>query len=341
MGSEIDGSIPIDRRKWMAKKTNCNMYKGSWRYDKSYPMYHSSACPFIRPEFACLKYGRPNHRYLKYRWQPTQCDIPRFDGKNLLRRLRGKRVMYVGDSVSNNHWTSMVCLLHAAVPQSNITLSTADPISTVTFQDYGVSISIFRSPYLVDINKEKIGRVLKLNSLKKGKTWKKFDVLIFNTWLWWYRAGTSQPWDYIKYKNITVKDMNRMDAFRRGLMTWGNWVESNVNTSKTKVFFTGISPSHYNGREWNEPGVTNCANETRPLGGSTYPGGSPLALGVLKKVLSGMSKRVELLDITLLSQLRKDGHPSIYNKFRGMDCTHWCVAGVTDTWNQLLYSALL
>ncbi|KAL2898366.1 Protein trichome birefringence-like 2 [Bienertia sinuspersici] len=24
-----------------------------------------------------------------------------------------------------------------------------------------------------------------------------------------------------------------------------------------------------------------------------------------------------------------------------MDCNHWCIAGVPDTWNQLLYTTLL
>ncbi|KAJ0700912.1 putative PC-Esterase [Helianthus annuus] len=47
-----------------------------------------------------------------------------------------------------------------------------------------------------------------------------------------------------------------------------------------------------------------------------------------------------LLDITLLTQLRKDGHPS---KYAGgtLDCSHWCLAGVPDTWNQIMYTMLL
>lgn len=36
-----------------------------------------------------------------------------------------------------------------------------------------------------------------------------------------------------------------MEAFRHGLTTWGNWVDSEVDTNKTRVFFQGISPSHY------------------------------------------------------------------------------------------------
>ena len=39
--------------------------------------------------------------------------------------------------------------------------------------------------------------------------------------------------------------MDRMDAFRKGLMRWAKWVNSAVDTSKTKVIYQGITPTHY------------------------------------------------------------------------------------------------
>ena len=86
--------------------------------------------------------------------------------------------------------------------------------------------------------------------------------------------------------------------------------------------------------------MTNCANETTPISGSTYSAGLPSAVNIVKDVLSTIKKPVKLLDIATLSQLRKDAHPSSYNAYKGMDCTHWCVAGLPDTWNQLLYVGL-
>lgn len=324
--------------KW--QRSDCNRYEGSWVQDTSYPLYNSSACPFIRKEFDCLKYGRPDHLYLQYRWQPSACDLPRFDGIDFLEKLKGKKIMFIGDSVSVNHYESLLCLLHAAVPDARITTQTSNSTNTVTFQDHGVSISVFETHYLVDIEQEQIGRVLKLESIKDGNKWKDMDVLVFNTWLWWYRRGPKQPWDYVQEGQSILKDMDRMVAFQKGLTTWAKWVDSDVDTSKTTVIFQGISPFHYHGEEWDEPGVTNCGKETEPVSGSTYPGGSPLALQVVEDVLSTIKKPVHLLNITTLSQLRKDGHPSSYNGFKGMDCTHWCVAGVPDTWNELLYTAI-
>lgn len=92
------------------------------------------------------------------------------------------------------------------------------------------------------------------------------------------------------------------------------------------------------GREWGSSSK-NCRGELQPLQGSTYPAGLPEAQGVLNKVLGSVKKPVYLLDITTLSQLRKDAHPSSYGGGSGTDCSHWCVPGLPDTWNQLLYAS--
>lgn len=134
--------------------------------------------------------------------------------------------------------------------------------------------------------------------------------------------------------------MDRLTAFSKGLTTWGRWVDQNIDPSKTKVFFQGISPTHYQGKDWNQP-KKSCSGEAVPLSGSTYPAGSPPAAAVVNKVLSSMKKPVYLLDITTLSQLRKDAHPSTYSDGSGTDCSHWCLPGLPDTWNQLLYAALI
>ena len=39
--------------------------------------------------------------------------------------------------------------------------------------------------------------------------------------------------------------MDRLEAFYKGMSTWARWVDLNVDPSKTKVFFQGISPTHY------------------------------------------------------------------------------------------------
>ena len=61
---------------------------------------------------------------------------------------------------------------------------------------------------------------------------------------------------------------------------------------------------------------------------------------------------VHYINITKLSQYRRDAHPSIYRSMPWKDglekldlrafadCSHWCLPGLPDTWNRLLYTSL-
>ncbi|KAG2285649.1 hypothetical protein Bca4012_033872 [Brassica carinata] len=335
------GRVKIAALKGRKQTRECNLFQGRWVFDASYPFYDSSTCPFIDGEFDCLKFGRPDRQFLKYSWQPDSCTIPRFDGQAFLNKWRGKRVMFVGDSLSQNMWESLGCMIHASVPDTKTTFIKRTSVSSLIFQEYGVTIYLYRTPYLVDITKESVGRVLNLGTIEGGAdVWKDMDILVFNSWHWWLHKGVElQGWDYIRNGSSLIRDMDRLDAFNKGLTTWAQWVDQNVNISQTRVFFQGISPTHYVGKEWNEP-RNNCNGQLKPLSGSTYPGGSLAAASIVSRVLSSMKTPVYLLDITTLSQLRKDAHPSTYGAAGGSDCSHWCLPGLPDIWNQLLYAAL-
>jgi hypothetical protein len=66
----------------------------------------------------------------------------------------------------------------------------------VWVQDYGVTILVYRTTFLVDLVKEDVGRVLNLGSIQGGNAWRGMDMLIFNTWHWWTHTGKSQPYVY-------------------------------------------------------------------------------------------------------------------------------------------------
>ncbi|MCD7456495.1 hypothetical protein HAX54_031933 [Datura stramonium] len=90
------------------------------------------------------------------------------------------------------------------------------------------------------------------------------------------------------------------------------WVDSHVNPKKTFVLFRGYSASHFSGGQWNSGGT--CDHETEPIKNTTYLTPYPSKMNVLERVLKGMKTQVSYLNVTRMTDFRKDGHPSIYRK---------------------------
>lgn len=57
----------------------CDIFVGNWVRDDSKPYYPLGSCPYIDRDFDCHLNGRPDSNYVKWKWQPNDCDIPRYD----------------------------------------------------------------------------------------------------------------------------------------------------------------------------------------------------------------------------------------------------------------------
>jgi len=57
----------------------------------------------------------------------------RFNGVEFLLKMKGKSVMFVGDSLGRNQWQSLICMISAAAPNVETQLVRGDPLSTFTF----------------------------------------------------------------------------------------------------------------------------------------------------------------------------------------------------------------
>jgi hypothetical protein len=57
----------------------CDLYRGNWVYDEvNAPVYKEAECEFVTEQVTCTRNGRRDDTYQKWRWQPTDCDLPRY-----------------------------------------------------------------------------------------------------------------------------------------------------------------------------------------------------------------------------------------------------------------------
>ncbi|KAI8559738.1 hypothetical protein RHMOL_Rhmol04G0197700 [Rhododendron molle] len=356
--AEVDDRFEFD-------PNECGVAQGRWVFNSSLkPLYSDTTCPYIDRQFSCVKNGRPDSDYRHWEWQPDDCFLPTFSPKIALEKLRGKRLTFVGDSLQRNQWVSLVCLVESIIPEDQKAMRRGRALSVFEVKEYNASIEFYWAPFLVESNSHDTimtdlnKRVLKVDSVRKhAKYWEGVDILAFNSYVWWLSAPRVKLlWGSFANGEQGTEEFDMLVAYRIGLKAWANWVDSNVNPIKTRVFFTTMSPTQSRSADWNHEDGIKCYNETKPVmkKGHWGTGSNKAMMRVVADVVEKMRVPITFINITQLSEHRIDGHASIYDELGGKllteeqkadplhyaDCIHWCLPGVPDTWNQIFLAHL-
>ena len=275
--------------------------------------------------------------------------------------MQNKTLALVGDSLGRQQFQSLMCLITGGKETNNVEdvgkeygLIVADGAArpngwAYRFPGTNTTILYYWSASLcdiepIDVNNPGTDYAMHLDRPPAflRQFLHKFDVLVLNTGHHWNRGK-------LKANRWVMHVGGVPNTDRKIAVIWGaknltihsivNWVNSQLpKYPGLKVFFRTISPRHFMGGDWNTGG--SC-NNTTPMSVGKEILDDESSDQIVANAVKGTG--VKILDITGLSQLRDEGHISRFSiaaKAGVQDCLHWCLPGVPDTWNEILFAQI-
>ncbi|XP_025644554.2 protein trichome birefringence-like 16 [Arachis hypogaea] len=342
---------------------DCNYAKGKWVIDNHRPLYSGFGCKrWLSGSWACRLTQRTDFAYENLRWQPKDCELEEFQGSKFLTRMQHKTLAFVGDSLGRQQFQSLMCMITGGeemqdVEDVGIEYGLVKPEGGTHPHGYAyrfittnTTILYYWSSTLCDTQpidatdpESDVAMHLDQPPAFLQKYLHKIHVLVLNTGHHWNRGKLKANRWVIHINGVRSREKELAMIWRAKNFTVHSvvsWVNSEIPKYRNlKVFFRSMSPRHFVGGDWDTGG--SCNNTT------------PMSVGkeILEEECSDLSvasavkgTAVKLLDITALSQLRDEAHLSRFrmtpNPAAVQDCLHWCLPGVPDTWNELLFAQI-
>ncbi|CAI9101931.1 OLC1v1000099C1 [Oldenlandia corymbosa var. corymbosa] len=349
---------------------SCDLFSGEWVPNPEAPYYTNESCYIIPDQVNCMRFGRPDSDYLRWKWKPDgeDCNLPIFDPHQFLELMRGKSIAFVGDSVGGNHMHSLICLLSRVVypefisPNKNGRDRPAD--EHWVYKDYNFHISKFWAPFLVRSeisDPSDPGSPFRIYIDECDQYWiskiERYSYIIISASQWFFKRT-------LVYENKTLTGCAVCDQQQTNVakldfyLTYAKAFQTafkainGLKDFKGVTFLRTILTPHYEGGAWNEGG--NCVR-IEPFKRketsleylvSEMHRIQVKELRVAQEEGQKTGLRFRLFNATHPMSLRPDGHPSKYGHPRHQteitfnDCLHWCLPGPLDTLNDFLLELL-
>ncbi|CAL5068313.1 unnamed protein product [Urochloa decumbens] len=340
----------------------CNLFNGTWVRDFRGSIYTNVTCPTMPDSKNCGKYGKQMD-YVNWKWVPHGCDMVRFEPQLFLNIVRGKTLAFAADSIGRNQMESLLCLLSQVETPNKIYSDTKDKFVTWHFRSHNFTLMALWTKFLVEASEREInGTVIEMHDIHLDKldarlaaNLRKINILVISSSRWFFRknylyeGGKLIGCIYCSEDNITNFDV--VTAIQRALRTTLNNLTNYQEYELQLTLVRTATPAHFENGFWNTGGYCNRTEPVRKGEAMTRTVEWAIRNAQVEEVNRAHKESfhngrmdIEILDITEAMAMRPDAHPGIHwdNKWmRGYsDCSHWCLPGPIDVWNELLLSVL-
>ncbi|KAE8668937.1 Protein trichome birefringence-like 19 [Hibiscus syriacus] len=315
----------------ISEEEECDIFSGEWVPNPNAPYYTSTTCWAIHEHQNCMKYGRPDTEFMKWKWKPDGCELPVLIPAQFLEIVRGKSLAFVGDSVGRNQMQSLICLLSRVEYPIDVSHTTDENFKLWGYTTYNFTMAYFSTTHLVkseerDANGPTHTGLFNLYLDESDEGWaahiKEFDYLIISDGHWFDRPAVFYEnhqivgCHYCLIENVV--DLTKFYGYRKAFRTAFRTINSLDNFKGVTILRT-FAPSHFENGVWNEGG--NFVKKKPFRSNETALDGDSMEFYMIQmeefqtaqREGKRMGKKFRLMDTTQASLLRPDGHPSRYD----------------------------